>query len=82
MAEAELLAELELAVWLVVQVQEEVQLQGRREWMRKIGVDHNNIDDQDFNLELPDFYSSHGGDDTDKLDGWIECIKGNPLKHA
>ena len=45
MAEVELLAELELAVWLrvvLVQVlQEGVQLQGRREWMRKIGVDHN-----------------------------------------
>ena len=47
MAEAELLAELELAVWLgvvVVQVLlEGVQLQGRREWMRKIGVDHNRM---------------------------------------
>ena len=42
MAEAELLAELELVVRLVVQVQEEVQSRGRREWMRKIGVDHNN----------------------------------------
>ena len=45
MTEAELLAELKLAVWLgvvLVQVlQEGVQLQGRREWMRKIGVDHN-----------------------------------------
>ena len=44
MAEAELLAELELAVQLVVvlvHVLQEVQSQGRREWMRKIGVDHN-----------------------------------------
>ena len=44
MAEAELLAELELAVRLVVvlvHVLQEVQLQGQREWMRKIGVDHN-----------------------------------------
>ena len=44
MAEAELLAELELAVWLVlvlVHVLQEVRSQGRREWMRKIGVDHN-----------------------------------------
>ena len=47
MAEAELLAELELAVWLVVvlvHVLQEVQSQGRREWMRKIGVDHNTHD--------------------------------------
>ena len=44
MAEAGLLAGLELAVRLVlvlVHVLQEVQLQGRREWMRKIGVDHN-----------------------------------------
>ena len=44
MAEAELLAELELAVRLVVvlvHVLQEVRSQGRREWMRKIGVDHN-----------------------------------------
>ena len=44
MAEAELLAELELAVRLVVvlvHVLREVRLQGQREWMRKIGVDHN-----------------------------------------
>ena len=45
MAEVELLAELELAVWLVVQLvqvlQEEVQLQGQLGWMRKIGVDYN-----------------------------------------
>ena len=41
MAEVELLAELELAVQLVVLVQEGVQSQGRQEWMRKIGVDHN-----------------------------------------
>ena len=44
MAEAELLAELELAVWLVVvlaHVLQEVRSQRRREWMRKIGVDHN-----------------------------------------
>ena len=44
MAEAELLAELELAVQLMVvlvHVLQEVRLQGQREWMRKIGVDHN-----------------------------------------
>ena len=44
MAEAELPAELELAVRLVVvlvHVLQGVQSQGRREWMRKIGVDHN-----------------------------------------
>ena len=44
MAVAELLAELELAVRLVlvlVHVLQEVRSQGRREWMRKIGVDHN-----------------------------------------
>ena len=45
MTEAELLAELELAVRLgVVQVQvlqEGVQSQGQRGWMRKIRVDHN-----------------------------------------
>ena len=42
MAEAELLAGLELAVRLVVWVlQEGVWSQGRWEWMRKIGVDHN-----------------------------------------
>ena len=47
MAEAELLAELELAVRLVlvlVHVLQEVQSQGRWEWMRKIGVDHNTPD--------------------------------------
>ena len=44
MAEAELLAGLELAVQLVlvlVQVLQEVRSQGRQGWMRKIGVDHN-----------------------------------------
>ena len=44
MAEAELLAGLELAVRLVVvlvHVLQEMRLQGQREWMRKIGVDHN-----------------------------------------
>ena len=44
MAEAGLLAGLELVVRLVlvlVHVLQEVQLQGRRGWMRKIGVDHN-----------------------------------------
>ena len=43
MAEAELLAELELAVQMVVLVHvlQEVWLQGHWEWMRKIGVDHN-----------------------------------------
>ena len=44
MAEAGLLAGLELVVQLVlvlVHVLQEVQSQGRREWMRKIGVDHN-----------------------------------------
>ena len=46
MAEAELLAGLELAVQLVVvlvHVLREVQSQGRRGWMRKIGVDHNTV---------------------------------------
>ena len=45
MAEAGLLAGLELVVRLVlvlVRVLQEVRSQGRREWMRKIGVDHNN----------------------------------------
>ena len=44
MAEAGLLAGLELVVWLVlvlVHVLQEVRSQGRWEWMRKIGVDHN-----------------------------------------
>ena len=52
MAEAELLAELELAVWLVVvlvHVLQEVRSQGQWEWMRKIGVDHNT-----FTLTQPD----------------------------
>ena len=47
MAEAGLLAGLELVVRLVlvlVHVLQEVRPQGRREWMRKIGVDHNNVD--------------------------------------
>ena len=46
MAEAGLLAELELVVQLVlvlVHVLQEVQSQGQREWMRKIGVDHNTL---------------------------------------
>ena len=47
MAEAELLAELELAVGLVVVqvqvLQEGVQSQERQGWMRKIGVDHNRL---------------------------------------
>ena len=45
MAEAGLLAGLELVVRLVlvlVHVLQEVRLQGRQEWMRKIGVDRNN----------------------------------------
>ena len=45
MAEAGLLAGLELVVRLVlvlVHVLQEVRSQGRQEWMRKIGVDHNN----------------------------------------
>ena len=44
MVEAGLLAGLELVVRLVlvlVHVLQEVRSQGRREWMRKIGVDHN-----------------------------------------
>ena len=44
MAEVGLLAGLELVVRLVlvlVHVLQEVRSQGRREWMRKIGVDHN-----------------------------------------
>ena len=45
MAEVKLLAELKLAVWLVV-VQVQVLLEGvwsqeQQGWMRKIGVDHN-----------------------------------------
>ena len=43
-AEAGLLAGLELVVRLVlvlVHILQEVRSQGRREWMRKIGVDHN-----------------------------------------
>ena len=46
MAEAGLLAGLELLVRLVlvlVHVLQEVRSQGRWEWMRKIGVDHNTI---------------------------------------
>ena len=45
MAEVELLAELKLAVGLVVQLvqvlQEGVRSRGQWEWMRKIGVNHN-----------------------------------------
>ena len=42
MVGAGLLAGLELVVRLVlVHVLQEVRSQGRREWMRKIGVDHN-----------------------------------------
>ena len=44
MAEAGLLAGLELVVWLVlvlVHVLQEMRSQGQQEWMRKIGVDHN-----------------------------------------
>ena len=47
MAVAGLLAGLELVVRLVlvqVHVLQEVRSQGRREWMRKIGVDHNIFD--------------------------------------
>ena len=44
MAEAGLLAGLELVVRLVLVLVQEVRLQGRWEWMRKIGVDHNNGD--------------------------------------
>ena len=46
MAEAGLLAGLELVVRLVVvlvHVLQEVRSQERREWMRKIGVDHNTV---------------------------------------
>ena len=39
MAEAGLLAGLELVVQLVLVLRS----QGRREWMRKIGVDHNKV---------------------------------------
>ena len=49
MAEAGLLAGLELVVRLVlvlVHVLQEVRSQERREWMRKIGVDHNTLEDQ------------------------------------
>ena len=41
MAEAGLLAGLELVVRLVLVLVQEVRSQGRREWVRKIGVDHN-----------------------------------------
>ena len=47
MAEAGLLAGLELVVRLVlvlVHVLQEVRSQGRRGWMRKIGVDHNSTE--------------------------------------
>jgi hypothetical protein len=44
--------------------------------------DDDYINDQDYDLELPDFYSGHSDDDADKLDDWIKCIKGDPLKHA
>ena len=50
MAEAGLLAGLELVVWLVVvlvHVLQEVRSQGQWEWMRKIGVDHNTMGDSD-----------------------------------
>ena len=46
MAEAGLLAGLELVVRLVlvlVRILQEVQSQGQRGWMRKIGVDHNTL---------------------------------------
>ena len=43
MAEAGLLAGLELVVQLV-HILREVRSQERREWMRKIGVDHNTGD--------------------------------------
>ena len=55
MAEAGLLAGLELVVRLVlvlVHVLQEVRSQGQREWMRKIGVDHN-IWLEGKNLQLP-----------------------------
>ena len=44
MAEAGLLAGLELVVWLVlvlVHILQEVWSRGQRGWMRKIGVNHN-----------------------------------------
>ena len=56
MAEAELLAGLELAVQLVlvlVQVLQEVRSQGRQGWMRKIGVDHHNSPHfTEYNIQL------------------------------
>ena len=39
-------------------------------------------DNQDYDLALPSFYSGRGNDDADKLDDWIKCIKGDPLKCA
>ena len=44
--------------------------------------DDDYVNDQDYDLALPSFYSGHGNNDADKLDDWIKCIKGNPLKCA
>ena len=61
MAEAGLLAGLELVVRLVlvlVHVLQEVRSQGRRGWMRKIGVDHNKrrLHDDDYNYDSDSDY--------------------------
>ena len=44
--------------------------------------DDDYVDDQDYDLALPSFCSGRGDDDADKLDDWIKCIKGDPLKRA
>ena len=44
--------------------------------------DDDYIDDQDYDLALPSFYSGRSNNDADKLDNWIKCIKGDPLKCA
>ena len=67
MAEAGLLAGLESAVRLVVvlvHVLQEVWSQGQREWMRKIGVDHNNLDEV---IDLAGQLSHGYGEDSDGL---------------
>ena len=42
--------------------------------------DDDTIDDQDYDLELPRFYSSSSSDE--KLKQLVECIKRDPLKRA
>ena len=62
MAEAGLLAGLELVVRLVlvlVHVLQVVQLQGRWEWMRKIGVDHNIAEHKETIQQCPEGYEEN-----------------------